>query len=158
MWPLLRLNCVCNTCNWLLGCIYPVLILGKMLCCCFFYFLNSDILWLGDRLAQEPAPDPKAGVCQAAALVTLLLRDQWLLAPDNFSLAGTSAQQGTGVTVYCIIDYLISVFMSLWRQQLLLKREDLWLHVETSHSGKVQSLALHWFAAVVGASVCPEGR
>lgn len=90
-----------------------MLILGKMLCCCFFYFLNSDILRLGDGLAQEPAPDPKAGVCQAAASVTLLLRDQWLLAPDNFNLAGTSAQQGTGVTVHCIIDYLISVFVSL---------------------------------------------
>lgn len=87
--------------------------LGKTLCRCFFYLMTSDVLWPRDRLAQEPSPCTKARVSQAAVPVTLLRRDQRLLAPDIYNLTGTSAQQGIGATVCCVIGYLISVVLPL---------------------------------------------
>lgn len=95
----------------MLGSIYPVYRLEKMLCPCFFGFLgfffysvSSEILW------QE---------CSRQLLKLLCSRGinaSWLLLTD---FTGTGAPQVTRATVCCAIDYLIAVVLALCRQQFV---------------------------------------
>lgn len=135
---------MCNTHNLVLGGIYPVSGLGKMLCHCFCYSVSGDIV---------------TRVFQAAVEVTLLLWDQCLLVPNIFDLKGTSAPQEIGATVCCDIDYLITVVVPLWRQQFPFHKKMGLVdsHRAFSPGQRLVSHTVPKFADILGAAGCLEG-
>lgn len=121
----------------MLGGIYPVSRLGKMLFSCFFLFSKQ---WhIVARLFQADAE-------------VLLLWDQCLLVPVNW-LYRNKSTAGDG-TVCCDIDYLITVILPLWRQQFVFHER---MGLVASHRTFSLGQRLPCGIDILGASSCLEG-